>query len=368
MSVARVWAVTMRVLRQLRHDVRLIAIMLVVPTLAMILFGFSFSGDIRGVRLAVIDEDRTDLTKDIIESLKGDPTFRVTELPPSQDPERLLLSGYQAVVRFPDKFTNLYYAHFAMGVATEAHGTLHLWLDESDPQIAAAIRAGVADALMDIGEGGPVELEEHPLYGVEVRFIDSFAPAIMGFVVTFICSLLTLLSVVREKVDGTFERLWISPLRKGEFILGYVLAFGLVALVQSSLILGIGKLVFHLVVNGSVFWALVCVILFAMGNVGLGTFLSALAQTESQAVLLFPLVVVPSVLLSGMLWPLQAIPKVLRPLSYLVPLTYGNRLLRAVMVKGLPPWGDAVGLGGVLAFLVLTVILASFILRASVRE
>jgi ABC-2 type transport system permease protein len=358
----------MRVLRQMRHDVRLIVIMLVVPSLAMILFGFSFSGDIRGVELALIDEDRTDLTSEIVNSLKSDPTFQVTELLPAQDPEKLLLSGYQAVVRFPDKFTSLYYAHFAMGVATEAHGTLHLWLDESDPQIASAIRAGIADALMDVGEGGPVEVEEHPLYGVEVRFIDSFAPAIMGYVVTFVCSLLTLLSVVREKVDGTFERLWAAPLRRGEFILGYVIAFGLVALVQSALILGIGKLVFHLVINGSVFWALTCVILFAVGNVGLGTLLSALAQTESQAILMFPLVVLPSVLLSGMLWPLQAIPAVLRPLAYMVPLTYGNRLLRAVMVKGLPPWSEPVGLAGVLIFLVFTVVLATLTLRASVKQ
>lgn len=367
MSAARVWAVTTRVLRQMRHDLRLIVIMLVVPSLAMILFGFSFSGEIRGIKLGVIDEDHTDLTSEIVDSLEADPTFHVTELPPGDDPEELLLSGYQAVVRFPTKFTSLYYAHFAMGVATEARGTLHLWLDESDPQIAAAIRAGIADALMDVGEGGPVEIEEHPLYGVEVRFIDSFAPAIMGYVVTFVCTLLTLLSVVREKVDGTSERLWASPLRRGEFILGYVVAFGLVALVQSALILGIGKLVFHLVINGSVFWALVCVVLFAVGNVGLGTLLSALARTESQAILMFPLVVLPSVLLSGMLWPLQAIPAVLRPLAYMVPLTYGNRLLRAVMVKGLPPWGEPVGLAGVLVFLLLTVVLASLTLKASVK-
>ncbi len=367
MSPARVWAVTMRVLRQLRHDVRLIVIMLFVPSLAMILFGFSFSGDIRGVRLAVIDEDRTDITAEIVGALKDDPTFRVSELPPGQDPEKLLLSGYQAVLRLPEKFTSLYYAHFAMGVATAAHGTLHLWLDESDPQIAAAIRAGVAGALMDIGEGGPVEIAEHPLYGVEVRFIDSFAPAIMGYVVTFICSLLTLLSVVREKVDGTFERLWTSPLKRGEFILGYVIAFGLVALVQSGLVLGLGKLVFDIVINGSVFWALVCIVFFAVGNVGLGTLLSSLAQTESQAILFFPLVVLPSVLLSGMMWPLQAIPAVLRPLAYLVPLTYGNKLLRAVMVKGLPPWGEPVGFAGVLVFLFITVTLASLSLRSHVR-
>ena len=105
-----------------------------------------------------------------------------------------------------------------------------------------------------------------------------------------------------------------------------------------------------------------------MGNVGLGTFLSALAQTESQAILLFPLVVLPSVLLSGMMWPLQAIPPVLRPLAYLVPLTYGNRLLRAVMVKGLAPWQEPVGLAGVMGFLVLTVALASVALRSRARE
>ncbi len=211
-----------------------------------------------------------------------------------------------------------------------------------------------------------MEIEEHPLYGVEVRFIDSFAPAIMGYVVTFICSLLTLLSVVREKVGGTFERLWVSPLRREEFILGYVIAFGMVALVQSGPILGLGKLVFDIVINGSVFWALVCIILFAVGNVGLDTLLSALAQTESQAILLFPLVVLPSVLLSGMMWPLQAIPRVLRPLSYLVPLTYGNKLLRAVMVKGVAPWQEPVGLARVLGF--LTVTLAGLTLRASARE
>lgn len=368
MSLTRVWTVAIRVLTQLRHDVRTIVIMLVVPSLAMILFGFSFSGDIRGIRLGVIDEDETDLTGEIISALEGDPSFQVAELAPGEDPEKLLLSGYQAVVRFPEKFTSLYYAHFAMGVATAAHGTLHLWLDESDPQIAAAVRAGIADALMDIGEGGPVEVKEHPLYGVEIRFIDSFAPAIMGYVITFVCSLLTLLSVVREKVDGTFERLWTSPLRRAEFILGYVVAFGLVALVQSGLILGLGKLVFDIVINGSVAWALLCIVLFAIGNVGLGTLLSALAHTESQAILLFPLVVLPSVLLSGMLWPLQAIPSVLRPLAYLVPLTYGNRLLRAVMVKGLPPWGEPIGLAGVLVFLLLTVTLASFALRATVKE
>jgi ABC-2 type transport system permease protein len=83
---------------------------------------------------------------------------------------------------------------------------------------------------------------------------------------------------------------------------------------------------------------------------------------------MFPLVVLPSVLLSGMLWPLQAIPAVLRPLAYMVPLTYGNRLLRAVMVKGLPPWSEPVGLAGVLIFLVFTVVLATLTLRASVKQ
>ena len=369
MKLHRIRAVAERVLRQIWHDKRVLVFMLVLPAVAMLLFGYSFSGDITDVRVAFIDEDNTDLTESILESLQEDEAFVVTVLEQVEDPEHLLLhSGYQAVIRLPDKFTSLYYAHFAMGVATSAQGTVDLTLDESDPQIAATIRMGLADAFMDLGEGGPVEIETRELYGVEVRFIDSFAPAIMGFVVALICTVLTLLSIVREKVDGTFARIWVSPVRRAEFILGYVIAFGLVALVQSLVVLTIGKTVFDIVINGSIFWAFGCTILFAIGSVGLGTLLSALAQTESQAIIFFPLVILPSVLLSGMMWPIQAIPRFLRPVTYAVPLTYSNRLLRAVMVKGLAPWQEPVGLIGVIAFVVLTVALASVVLRQSTGE
>ena len=366
MSLARIFAVAERVLRQLRHDKRVFALMLILPGVAMLLFGYSFSGDITDVRIAFVDEDNTDLTASILESLEEDDAFDVTVLESVDDPERLLLEGgYQAVIRIPDKFTSLYYAHFAMGVATSAQGTIDLTLDESDPQIANTVRMGLADAAMDLGEGGPVEIDTRELYGVEVRFIDSFAPAIMGLVVALVSTVLTLLSIVREKVDGTFSRVWVSPVRRAEFILGYVLAFGLIALVQSLVVLAIGITVFHIVINGSIAWAFASVILFAVGSVGLGTLLSALAQTESQAIIFFPLVILPSVLLSGMMWPIQAIPRVLRPLSYLVPLTYSNRLLRAVMVKGLAPWEEPVGFAGVLVFVALTILTASIVLRQS---
>ncbi len=369
MKLCRVGAIAERVLRQLWHDRRVLAFMLLLPALAMILFGYSFSGDIQGIRVAFIDEDVTDLTASILESLQANEALAVEVLASGDDPEHLLLDGgYQAVIRIPAKFTSLYYAHFAMGVATSAQGRIDLALDESDPQIAATVQKSLADALMDLGEGGPVDVRVRDLYGVEVRFIDSFAPAIMGMVVAMISTVLTLLSIVREKVDGTFARVWVSPVRRGEFILGYVLAFGLIALAQSVVVLTIGTLVFHIVINGSIFWALLCVILFAVGSVGLGTLLSALAQTESQAIVFFPLVMLPSVLLSGMMWPVQAIPAVLRPLSYLVPLTYSNRVLRAVMVKGLAPWQEPLGFGGILAFVVLTVVAASLVLRQKGRS
>ena len=369
MKLSRILAVAERVLRQLAHDRRVLAFMLLLPAIAMLLFGYSFSGDITDVRVAFIDEDQTDLTESILESLQKDEAFKVTVLESVDDPERLLLGeGYQAVIRIPDKFTSLYYAHFAMGVATSAQGTIDLTLDESDPQIATTVKMGLADAAMDLGEGGPVEIDTRELYGVEVRFIDSFAPAIMGLVVALISTVLTLLSIVREKVDGTFSRVWVSPVRRAEFILGYVIAFGLIALVQSIVVLAVGIGVFHIVINGSIVWAFACVILFAIGSVGLGTLLSSLAQTESQAIIFFPLVILPSVLLSGMMWPVQAIPRLLRPLSYMVPLTYSNRLLRAVMVKGLAPWEEPVGFIGVLAFVVLTILLASAVLRQSAGE
>jgi len=166
MRLRRIFTVTERVLRQLWHDRRVLAFMLIIPAVAMILFGYSFSGDITGIRTAFIDEDDTDLTASLLENLQANDAFRVTVLAPGEDPERLLLKeGYQAVIRIPDKFTSLYYAHFAMGVATSAQGTIDLTLDESDPQIASTVGIELADAIMDLGEGGPVDVEMRDLFG-----------------------------------------------------------------------------------------------------------------------------------------------------------------------------------------------------------
>ena len=109
MKAYRILAVAERVLRQLWHDRRVLAFMLVLPAVAMLLFGYSFSGDITDIRVAFVDEDDTDLTASILESLQADDAFDVTVLDSVDDPERLLLdSGYQAVIRIPDKFTSLY--------------------------------------------------------------------------------------------------------------------------------------------------------------------------------------------------------------------------------------------------------------------
>lgn len=366
MKTSRVAAIAGRVLRQLRHDKRVLVFMFGVPSLAMILFGFSFSGNIRDVRVAVIDEDQTEFSAAVIDNLLANDTLSVSQLevPKLSSEELLVKSGYQAAIRFPADFGSAYFARLS-GSTPSSQAKVYLTIDESDPQISAAVQASLVDALMNVGPGAPVKVETQNLYQIDVRFIDSFAPAIMGLVCAFVCTMLTLMSVVREKVDGTFSRIWVSPVRRGEFILGYVVAFGLIALVQATLVLTIGKLVFSIVINGSLLWAYLCVMLFAIGSVGLGTLMSALANTESQAILFFPLVMLPSVLLSGMLWPLQAIPKLLRPIAYIVPLTYSNRLLRAVMVKGLSPWQEPIGFAGVLAFVVITIILASSVLHQS---
>jgi len=369
-SFSRIGTVAHRALQQLWHDKRLLLVMLTVPSLAMVLFGYSFSGDVRGIHIAVLDEDQTDLTASIIENLEGDPAFVVTVVhDPALDLEDWLLhKGYRAIIRFPKKFTSLYYAHFAMGVATTSQGTIQLTADESDPQVAATIGKGLSDALLNVGEGGPVAVEKKELYGVKVRFIDSFAPAIIGLVVAFNCTMLTLMAVVREKVDGTFARIWVSPVRRAEFILGYIAAFSLVALAQSTLVLTIGRALFHILINGSLLFTFFSIILMAIGSVGLGTLLSAIARNESQAVVFFPLIMIPSFLLSGMMWPIEAIPMLLRPVCYVVPLTYSNRLLRAVMVKGLLPWQEPVGFAGVATFVVLTIVLASVVLRQSAQD
>ena len=202
--------------------------------------------------------------------------------------------------------------------------------------------------------------------GPEYTFNDSIAPVFIGIFSFFFVFLLTSVAFLRERSQGTIERVMVSPLTRTELVMGYICGFTLFALVQSLVILLF--VVFALRVHYSGNLALVFLVsaLLTIGSVNLGIFLSTFAQNEFQIVQFIPLVFGIQVFLSGVFWPVAQLPKVLQPVSYILPLTYANDALRGVMLKS-AGIGDIAGqLSALLVFAVGMVLLSSLTMRRQI--
>jgi ABC-2 type transport system permease protein len=210
-----------------------------------------------------------------------------------------------------------------------------------------AVQQVLRDALG--GETGPT-VEMDAVYSTgEDGFFNAFAPALVGFVVFFLVFILTGISFLRERIGGTLERLLATPVRKVEIVGGYSLGFAIFATIQVALILlfVLGTINLDLPdplpdinlglgvpIAGSPVLAFVITLLLALAAVNLGIFLSTFARTEFQILQFIPLVIVPQGLLAGIIWPIETLPEVLRPIALVMPMTYGIDGLREVLIKG----------------------------------
>jgi ABC-2 type transport system permease protein len=215
-----------------------------------------------------------------------------------------------------------------------------------------------------------IEPDVRSVYGgdEELDTLDLFGGPFIGLLLFFLVYVVTSVSFLRERSLGTLERLMASPLRRTEIVVGYMLGFIGVALVQAAEVLGFGLLVLDLYNAGSVWLIFGIEVLLALAAVNLGIFLSTFARNEFQAVQFIPLVVVPQVLLSGLLVPVESEPEWLQVISNVLPLTYAVDALREVMLRGADLASEAIQLdlavlGG---FCVVAVVAATATLRREV--
>jgi ABC-2 type transport system permease protein len=174
--------------------------------------------------------------------------------------------------------------------------------------------------------------------GKEFDTMDFVAPVFIAFLALFFVFLLTCVSFLRERSQGTMERLLATPANRLEVVLGYMGGLGLFALIQVAVILFFTVWVLKIHTLGSLGLVFVVIALLAVVGVSMGILASAFARSEFQVVQFIPLVIIPQALLSGLFWPVEEMPTYLQPLAYVMPLTYVNRALRDVMLKG---WGLA---------------------------
>jgi ABC-2 type transport system permease protein len=355
----RTLAFTRRTLLQFRHDRRTLAFMMIMPLMMMIIFGYTFGGEPQNLKVAIVNLDEEiqipgtseniSFAETIVDNL-DDETFVVSHhLDLETARSDLREASIWGVIYFPQNFSqNLVLRFSPLGNGTE-FSKIGMYLDDSNPNIASTIMKGVQDAIIETHqdlkdtfnlptEAEPVVFDAYLEYGdvADIEFIDYFAPAIICFAIMMVTIMLTIILFVFERRNGTLQRLLASPASEAEIVFGYALAFAVIGLCQSIIILVAAILIFDIAIVGSVLLALVVVMLLAIGHQGLGILLSSAAKNELQAIQFIPLIIFPSVLLTGLFWPIESIPPYLQPLSYIIPLRYGIDAERSIMLRG---WG-----------------------------
>lgn len=349
LSPRRVGVVALRVVRQLKRDRRTIGLITFAPIFLMVLFGYALSGEMSGVRLGLVDEGGHEGLRSYLEGIND---FDILYLGSESDAEKMVSEGqlHGAVVLRP--------------------GEVVVLQDASSLQISDAILAqvnvGFQREMAARIRGPKPALNVRFIYGYDLEMIETVGPAILGLVVFFFTFITAAISFLRERVQGTLEKFMVSPLSRIEMVSGYILGFSFFAAIQSATTLMIVVFVFGVPMRGNPLLAFVIVLLLGAGALVLGSFFSNFARSEFQVVQFIPIVITPQIVLCGVFWPLQSIPEFLRPLSYILPLTYSSDALRAVMLKGaglqqiLP---DLLFLGG---FFVVMFAAATLMLRREV--
>jgi len=348
MKFYRIMAVSRRVFRDVGNDKRSLAMRFLAPIFAMCVFGLAFSGDVEDVNVVIVNQDQgytpplgstTYLSQTLISHL-GTKVLNIQTMDNVEQARQQVMDGKtSAVIIFPENFTQ----NAIMATKNASAGSsaeIIIQGDDTIPNIKNAILKSVSDALTETmseeGVNSPLKVTSEPIYGQDAEFIDFFVPGILAFVVYLLTTILTLITFVGERTSGTLERVLASPVTEGEVVTGYAITFGTLGVIQVTILLVIALVVFNIIVVGNVLLAFLAVAILAVTCQALGILLSSLAKRPEQAIQFFPFVVLPAFLLSGVFWPIQAIPEWLRPFSYLVPPTYAVDACRAVMLKG---WG-----------------------------
>lgn len=375
MKFYRIMAVSRRVFRDVANDKRTLAMLFIAPIFAMTVFGLAFSGDVEGVDVIVVNQDQgftnlqgntTYLSQNIISNLDTKVLTIENSTNPDEARQKVVDGQASAVIIFPENFTQNAFLKTQNPSYPESAEIL-IQGDDSITNVKNSIQKTVTEALSDTmeeeGVNPALKITSNPIYGKDAEFIDFFVPGILAFVVFLLTTLLTLITFVGERSNGTLERVMASPITEGEIVTGYAITFGILGVIQVAFLLIIAIVFFDIMVVGNVLLAFLTVAILSLVSLSLGILLSSLAKRPEQAIQFIPFVVLPAFLLSGIFWPLQAIPDWLRPLSYLVPPTYAVDAIRAVMLKGWGLdriWPDIVAL---LIFAILFLALATWSLK-----
>jgi ABC-2 type transport system permease protein len=339
--IVRILSITRKEFLHILRDPRTLAVMFLIPVVQLLLLGYAATTDVKHLSTAVLDQDRTPRSRELVEAYRASNYFDITHyLDSEEEMARAVDSGaVRAGLIIP--------AGYERALARGEQVKVGFVIDGSDPNvanIALAAAQGVGQAqsieVLEQALGGRLEnapgIEVHPRvwYNPSMESANFMIPGLIGTILTMVTMLLTAMAIVREREQGTIEQLIVTPIRSIELIIGKVTPYVFIAFWDLLEILAIGVWWFGVPVHGSVPLLLALSGIFLATSLGLGILISTVSKTQQEAMLLTFFILLPSIFLSGYLFPIEAMPPLLQAISKLIPLTYVLTIVRSIILKG----------------------------------
>ncbi len=353
----RIIAILKKEFLQMRRDRMTLGLVFMIPLVQLLLFGFAIQTEVKHIPTVVFDQSLSRESRELLDSFSASGYFDI----------KYTVNGYSDVNRMIDsgkaKIGIIFPPDFARSVNKGVSAQVQVLVDASDNMVAnQAIAIANSIGLLKSQEMLAQKVKILPPYDIRVRpwynpdGITAYymVPAILGVVVTMTMVLLTSMAIVRERERGTLEQLMVTPIKPFELMLGKILPYIVLGYIQITVALLIGVTVFDVPIRGSLLELYLLTLFFITASLGLGILISNVAKNQMQAMQMGFFVMLPSIMLSGFMFPRDAMPRLIYYLSNLIPLTYYLDIIRGIVLKGI---GFSYLVGQVVCLLVFSVVL-----------
>jgi ABC-2 type transport system permease protein len=359
MSIQRIFAVVKKEFLQMKRDRMTLGLIFMIPLIQLILFGYAIQTEVKHIPTVVFDQSLSTSSRDLLDSFSASGYFDIKYTVNSYTEVTQKIDSGQAQVGiiFPPDF----YRALQRGESAP----VQVIVDASDNMVANQAVA-VANAIgliksqqiltqkMAFSGGPPYDIRVRPWYNPDGVTAYYMVPAILGMVVTMTMVIITAVAIVRERERGTMEQLLVTPIKPLELMIGKILPYIVLGYIQITVALLVGVLIFNVPIRGSLLQLYLLTLFFITASLGLGLMISNVAKNQMQAFQMSFFIMLPSILLSGFMFPRLAMPQVIYYLSYVIPLTYYLDIIRGIMLKGI---GYQYLMGQVISLFVFSIVM-----------
>lgn len=331
-AIQRIIAIAVKELRQLSRDRGTFAMVIMIPIIELLLFGYAINTDVRHLRAAYVDHSQTAFSRQLIAEAGATQIVDFVQ-------QAATSNELEAMIRRGDIAVGFIIPHDAhRRNQQQGRAVAQIVVDGSDPVIAGVVAQlrqmplGLRNEAGKQMQTGTFAIQI--LYNPEKRSAVNVVPGLVGFILTLTMVLFTAIAIVREKEQGTLELLIATPLSTMQLMIGKVIPYIGIGLIQAALILGFGYWVFSVPINGSLWDMFIACLVFIAASLTLGLVISTVAKTQLQAMQMTVFVFMPSILLSGFVFPFDGMPRVAQWLAEVLPLTHFLRIVRGLVLRG----------------------------------